>query len=735
MPATKATAVNHTAKAAMSQAASSETDLSQLTAMSAASSTSTDTTGVVNKQVFLRKFVENALQQVKEGSIDEYRKLVQVFAFNRYASPNTAAAEAKYAEDVAPWISALSENVSVLNITYRELVQTVLGSDWIVVTSDRLVHRYTTLVLQIVSAHPEWVPQAMHAMARWFSFGARGRDAAEAGRVHERAHVLVQEIYRAIPTCGSSLVAALSDAWPFKTAKTNMQVLFVRNALKIIEYAVGVRREVLRLVLNHIIQIDVEVQIELEDLESDSEHGDSDGGGVFELDEELSAGNGHDDGSDSEGSDSDSSDSDTDSIASDMGRARFNAKKTVGRLDALLSTLLAWLEQQCQPDPHTGELQETASRLFLLFLDLFGAVVLPTFKSRYTQFVVFYLCAKHPEYADVFLGTMVGNIGEPVRSAAQDRASSMAKVAAAAYLSSFVARAKFVAGSIVRNVVGVLVQWANAYLDWVEEQAAHSDSTSTGTSTSTSAGAGTGSTQRQRLRARTYSQALGGSTSAQAAPAQLQVDMERHAVFFAVTQAVLYMFCFRWRDLAQAQDGGPVVESELDDLRWCAELDGLQRVVFSRLNPLRACAPAVAQQFASVASQTNFMFCYAVLQQNRRSNIAEPAGASSAKSGLLTQPAAAAGSPEQQVLQARLDSFFPFDPMALPVSRQFIDSIYLEWQEVGDTASDEESDGVGIGNGGSPEDEAGMVEQIVGMSISPITPLSAFPGHSYGSQL
>ncbi|KAJ1737650.1 DNA independent RNA polymerase I transcription factor [Coemansia sp. RSA 1250] len=718
MPATKHTAVKPIAKPAMSHTASAEADLALLTATPAAVPAASSTgTGVVSKQVFLRKFVENALRQVKEGSIDEYRKLVQVFAFSRHASPNAAAAEAKYAESVVPWISALSENVSVLDITYRELVQTVLGSDWVVVADDRLVHRYTTLVLQIISAHPEWVPQAMHAMARWFSFGARGRDAAEAGRVHGRVHVLVQEIYRAIPTCGSSLVAALSDAWPFKAAKTNMQVLFVRNALKIIEYAAGVRREVLRLVLNHVIQIDVEVQIELEDLESDSEQGED--GGVFELDEELASGNASNDNSsavdDSGSDDSDSDDSDSDSIASGMGRARFNAKKTVGRLDALLSTLLAWLEQQCQPDPHTGELPEAASRLFLLFLDLFGAIVLPTFKSRYTQFVVFYFCAKHPEYSDVFLGTMVGNIGEPVRSAAQDRASSMAKVAAAAYLSSFVARAKFVAGSIVRNVVGVLVQWANAYLDWVEEQASHSDSA------------------QKKMRARTYSQALGGAGAQTAPVAQLQVEMERHAVFFAVTQAVLYMFCFRWRDLAQTQDGGAVVESELDDLRWCAELDGLQRVVFSRLNPLRACAPAVAQQFASVASQTNFMFCYAVLQQNRRSNIGDAAGAPGAKAGLPIQSIAAAGSAEQQMLQARLDSFFPFDPMALPVSRQFIDSIYLEWQEVGDAVSDEESDGAG--DEGTPEDEAGMVDQIVGMSISPITPLSAFPGHSYGSQL
>ncbi|KAJ2353374.1 DNA independent RNA polymerase I transcription factor, partial [Coemansia sp. RSA 2618] len=558
--------------------------------------------------------------------------------------------------------------------------------------------------------------------------------------VHDRVHSLVQEIYRTIPTCGASLVAALSDKWPFRAAKTNVQVLFVRNVLRCLEYAGGVRREVLQMTLNHVIQIDVEVQVELEDLESDAEsETEVDDSGVFEFegDEESDGGeesdsdaesdddaesdgdvegkdasesdqsgsdSGSDTGSNSEsdsGSESDSdsdSGSDSDSVASDLGKARYNAKKTVAKLDALMSTLLTWLERHCQPDPLTGEMAEPTSRLFLSFLDLFGTVVLPTFKSRYTQFVLFYLCAQSTEYADVFLGTMVGNLGEPMRGSAQDRMSSVAKVVAAAYLGSFVARARFLAPPIVRNVVGVLVQWANTYMDWHEEQLVQRDAMAS----------------RQKMWIRTYAQALGGTTQ--------QAELERHVVFFAVTQAILYMFCFRWRDLAQSQDGGPVIESELGDLCWCAELEGLQRVVFSRLNPLQACAPAVAQQFASVASQTNFMFCFAVLQQNQRSNIHSDSA----------QKTRVPASPEL-ALRAKLDSFFPFDPMALPVSRQFIDNIYLEWQDVGDESgngggSDDENH---RGGRDIPENEASVVEQIVAMSISPIPPLSALPGHTF----
>ncbi|KAJ2788591.1 DNA independent RNA polymerase I transcription factor, partial [Coemansia guatemalensis] len=324
----------------------------------------------------------------------------KLFAYSRRASPLTASA---YAEAVSPWIPALSANVSALSIAYRELVSTVFNSDWLVNPDEQFVHRYATLVLQITSAHPAWVPQAIAALVRWFGYGARKLEADDAPRVHNRVHSLVREIYRAIPTCGSSLVAALDECWPFRKAKVSMQALFVRNTLRCLEYADSVRREVLRMVLNHIIQIDVEVQVELEDLESDSEGDDDyDGGvdaggdkdhgedGVFQFEEgddgsrtagaatntaadsdvEQNNGSGSesdaasDTESDSDSSSESDSGSDSDSVlggTGDPAKARNNAKKTVAKLDALISTLLTWLERHAPASPETDEQSEAAS--------------------------------------------------------------------------------------------------------------------------------------------------------------------------------------------------------------------------------------------------------------------------------------------------------------------------------------------------------------------------------------
>ncbi|KAJ2815144.1 DNA independent RNA polymerase I transcription factor, partial [Coemansia furcata] len=259
----------------------------------------------------------------------------------------------------------------------------------------------------------------------------------------------------------------------------------------------------------------------------------------------------------------------------------------------------------------------------------------------------------------------------------------------------FVSRARILASDIVRNVMGMLVQWACAYLEWQEQLQREAEEES----------------QRRQPHpwAKTYAQAAantnGGLRNSSNSSSSLAADFERHAVFYAVTQAIIYMFCFRWRDMAEAPGGGPVVESELDNLRWCAEVEGIQRIVFSKLNPLRACSSAIASQFAYVASQTNFMFCYTVLQQNRRTgnDTKDPNNGEVPTHGNL--------------LRTELETFFPFDPMLLPISRQFIDDIYLEWQEVGAEASSDEED-----DNSELNDEVEVVDQMVAMSISPARP-------------
>ena len=138
----------------------------------------------------------------------------------------------------------------------------------------------------------------------------------------------------------------------------------------------------------------------------------------------------------------------------------------------------------------------------------------------------------------------------------------LTRAAAASYIGSFVSRATFVDREGARRVVGVLCEFLNAHLESVE----------------------------QALRAGW------GDDGASITMAQGQ-----HTIFYAVTQAVFLIFCFRWRDLVDDDlgDDDDQLKLYLDSNgrmrkpistnkgKWMPELDILKRVVVSVLNPLK----------------------------------------------------------------------------------------------------------------------------------------------------
>ena len=147
-------------------------------------------------------------------------------------------------------------------------------------------------------------------------------------------------------------------------------------------------------------------------------------------------------------------------------------------------------------------------------------------------------------------------------------------------------------------------------------------------------------------------------------------------------------------------------------------------------------------QFARVAQATGFVYCYSIMEANRRSDYATNADAGRGPS----KPRALVF---EQSVTSELNTFFPFDPYKLPRSGSYIQGVYREWSSVAiddDEEEDEEEDqeeeeevaddvddagdaqSVGIFINGArassqPADETdGLGESFGGMSISPARP-------------
>ena len=92
-------------------------------------------------------------------------------------------------------------------------------------------------------------------------------------------------------------------------------------------------------------------------------------------------------------------------------------------------------------------------------------------------------------------------------------------------------------------------------------------------------------------------------------------------------------------------------------------------------------------QFARVAHATGFVYCYSIMEANRRSDYATNADAGRAPS----KPRALVF---EQSVTSELSTFFPFDSYKLPRSGSYIRGIYREWSSVAidDENEEEEED-------------------------------------------
>ena len=253
-------------------------------------------------------------------------------------------------------------------------------------------------------------------------------------------------------------------------------------------------------------------------------------------------------------------------------------REMVAKLDGIMNVLLKWLSQtSVDSDAPTGKNDVDALQQhphFLTLLSIFDRTILTTFKSRYTQFLLFYLVSLPsfpsakaskgitaaadadgdlpPEshlpnpHADYFLGLLLHNtlVPQPVPIPV------LTRIASASYLASFVSRALCVGQSDCRQAVTLCCQWIEGRLIELEGL-------------------------------------LSGSTAAVDGDGDARAEL---SVFYAVVQAVFLIFCFRWRDLLEViGDGedGDEGEQEETKKRWINELNVVQRLIVSPLNPLK----------------------------------------------------------------------------------------------------------------------------------------------------
>ncbi len=446
-------------------------------------------------------------------------------------------------------------------------------------------------------------------------------------RIH-RIHAMIFNVLRLVPKANSDLFPIVASKFPFWLRDKETLVWYTDQSFKVLEYLPSVRRQLFELLIGKCVEIDVNIIIK-------------DNGDVT-IDE----------------TEQKTDDSKTDE--QDKLKLTTSVDVLSDKLDALLELLFQQIQNGCERG--VSSTRETFNELF----QVFETSILTTHKSKFVQFCIFLPCGLEMQVVKTnekhqlldngidedeailhreFVSKLLQILVDPQRA-------TTVRQSCACYLASFVSRASFVGVDTVCETISSLLRWAEAYIGFLGANAVH------------------------------------------AADARKQGD--HHILFYTVCQAAFYIMSFRGNEAidyykaAVANANGTsngdetisypdVATINLENQRWTF-------LCGHALQPLRFCLESVRSEFLHVAH------FYGLIDEVVLNKLV--ADAKRLSTGRVNKKAASKISTAATLERRRqtggvgglgrgsnpLKSFFPFDPLLLRQSHEFIEPLYKYWQ-------------------------------------------------------
>ncbi|KAK4078679.1 uncharacterized protein Triagg1_3010 [Trichoderma aggressivum f. europaeum] len=580
--------------------------------------------------------VRMALEAHLRGDDGQYDGLKEMFANDkkRYLPPVVGEEDDTLKpHELQVYLMALTGCIPILKSKdCNGLVKVILNCSWLG-RDAAFVKVFTHFLAALVSAQGSYLNQVLTMIVDKFHdtrpSSWRVPDFPDISRdtMRERLHSTLQYLLKMFPAAVGVLENLLRSKFPFLDDSMRVHMAYIHNLLQVKEYVPDLQDDIFDMILDRVVKIDSQMQLDLEDTDDDIT-----AAVMYALREnpQEETGSWEDEADD----DSDTESVDSDDVDYDQEAVRIKTlKDSVEKMDSMLDTLFEVYT------PHFANPgSDKAFDMFIVILREFDQMVLPTYKSRHTQFLIFHFAQQHERLTDAFCGQLIA-------SAFQSNTPNILKQAAAAYLASFVARGALVPRSLVRTIFMLLIHHLDQYR-------------------------------------RKYEPLCRGP------------DLKRFHPYYSLLQATLYIFCFRWQDLivsapefVDPEDPASYIGQ---DLEWIGTTrKDLSTHIFGKLNPLKVCAPVIVDEFAKLAHRLNFMYAYPLIESNKRIRLTQFLSSTYSTGGALRD----SGFDTQEESFHQLDPYFPFDPYQLPVSKRWLADDYVHWKAVpGLNAEDDEED-------------------------------------------
>jgi RNA polymerase I-specific transcription initiation factor RRN3 len=131
-------------------------------------------------------------------------------------------------------------------------------------------------------------------------------------------------------------------------------------------------------------------------------------------------------------------------------RRQSSLLEMANKLDSMMSVMFNFLKTTYAAS------DDRSDRLFAALCDSFDRLLLPVYRSKYTQFLLFYAASLSRTHLDLFISRLIAAVADTARS-------DVVRGAAACYLGSLLARGAFIGDSVVICALQVMAEWLVEY--------------------------------------------------------------------------------------------------------------------------------------------------------------------------------------------------------------------------------------------------------------------------------
>lgn len=475
-----------------------------------------------------RLWIRQSLTSVLQGDATCYNQLLQDLNDIESGYPAQEAA-------LVMTLKALSQAVSSINEHHHgSLLSCILGMSFWNYSLD-VADALTEFIINLATSNGGFVDRSLDMLVRNFlppSCGLplfvdsltrrlilggltedqllqkKSKHLARKNEILDRVHLAIQQIAELVPTAALRLQPIIFRRMPHRVIHKDWNALYIENMLRVESSAVGeiIGRRILMAVVDRLIEIDVEIRWEYI-LHDDSSK-------VYTFDMEME---------DDEENEEPGKPGSEAKVQLPKSTAMQSLGEVADKMDVLMELTLDHLKA-CVDEGRLPQVYDT-------LMHSFQSTILTTHKSKFTQFLVFFLCSLAPTTCGATFASMLCDIFVNKSRPPNTR------MTAAAYLASYLSRAKYLPLSVVSTSLKRLVDWCLQYLPHHNED-------------------------------------------------WKALNPGMHGVFYSACQAVMYILCFRMKML-------------MDDpkQRLLLEQLPLKNIIEHTLNPLKICLPSVVEEF------------------------------------------------------------------------------------------------------------------------------------------